>query len=439
MLPELAAGRHLVELRQVDAVEAVGAARHAGGARILLRAINHVREAVVGHDMVELAGRLVEPAAPRRPAVQGDDGALVDAEDAPVGVRRIDPQRVIVVAAGRALDRHERPAAVAAAVERRVHHVERLGIARIDRQLAEVPAAAPHPLVGGRPPPGRAAVVGAEDAAVDRVDDRVHRVRPAWRDGEADPPGRRRQAGRRQPRPRPPEVRRPPQAAARPVRRRIDAPRRPPRLPQRGEDDVGPVGTDGEVDRAGVGVAEQRALPRAAAVVGAEDPPLRIGAVGMPQHRGEHDAGIARIDAQAGDRLRVRQAGGLPAAPAVGRAERPDPLRDVGAHVGLAGADVNRPCVARRDGDGADRAVGDGIGDRRPGAAGVLRLPHAAVDRAHQEMRRLVGDAGDGEHAPAAIGADRAPVQLLEQRRIDLGGERRRDRGRQQQEAQTDA
>ena len=76
----------------------VAAARHRGRAQILLRAIDPVREAVVGRNMIELAGRLVVPAAPGLAAVERHQRALVDAEDAPVGILRVDPQSVEVVA-----------------------------------------------------------------------------------------------------------------------------------------------------------------------------------------------------------------------------------------------------------------------------------------------------------------------------------------------------
>ena len=51
-----------------------------GGAGILLRAIDAIGKAVVRADVIELAGGLVEPAAPGA-AIQGDQRALVHAED----------------------------------------------------------------------------------------------------------------------------------------------------------------------------------------------------------------------------------------------------------------------------------------------------------------------------------------------------------------------
>ena len=89
-----------------------GATGHTGRAGILLRAVNEIRKAIVGADVVELAGRLVVPAAPACTPVQGDDGALIHAEDATLWIALVDPQRVEVVARGIALLRHEMRAAV---------------------------------------------------------------------------------------------------------------------------------------------------------------------------------------------------------------------------------------------------------------------------------------------------------------------------------------
>src|ERR1041384_6352704 len=51
-----------------------------------------------------LRGGRVEPRRPGRAAVDGDDGALVSREQHHAGVVRIDPEPVVVVAAGRAAE-----------------------------------------------------------------------------------------------------------------------------------------------------------------------------------------------------------------------------------------------------------------------------------------------------------------------------------------------
>src|SRR4029079_17322007 len=100
----LAARRDLAELHQIDPVDRVRAARPPRGARILLRAVHPVRKTVVGDDVVELPGGLVVPGAPRLAAVDGDDAPLIDPENAALGRLRVDPELMVVVAAGRALD-----------------------------------------------------------------------------------------------------------------------------------------------------------------------------------------------------------------------------------------------------------------------------------------------------------------------------------------------
>ena len=52
--------------------------------------------------MIQLRGRLVIPRAPALSAIHGDDRALVRAQQNDVGIIRIDPNVLVIVAAGRA-------------------------------------------------------------------------------------------------------------------------------------------------------------------------------------------------------------------------------------------------------------------------------------------------------------------------------------------------
>ena len=432
----LAARRRLAEHGEVDAVVGVGAAGHTGGAGILLRAVHPVGKAVVGDHVVELAGRLVEPGAPGLAAVGGHHRPLVDAEDAPLRAARIDPELVVVVAAGRALDRHEGLAGIVRAVHGGVAGVDDVGIAGIDRDAAEVPAAPPDPVVAARPRPGRAGVVRAvQPAVVHRVHHGVDAARPARRHGEADASRLGGQAMAGDLRPVIAAVRRLVEAAAGTVGRRVDVPRGTAGLPQGGVEDLRVPRLEGEVDRSGVVVLAEHLLPAPAAVAGAEHAALRVGAVGVPQRRRVDDVRIARIDQHAPDLLRVGEADMGPGLAAVGGLVHAVPLGDVGAHVGLAAPDVDHPWVGGRDGQRADRADRLRIEDRLPGAAGVAGLPHAAVDAAEVEMLRLLRHAGHRQHAPAAERAEQAPVQVLEQRGIGgRGGRGGKDAGAGQQE-----
>src|SRR5439155_24276256 len=83
----------------------VAAAHDPGGSALLLAAVHAVRELVVGADVVELRRRLVVPRAPRRAPVHRDEGALIAGEQDDVGIVRVDPQTVVVVAPRRTAER----------------------------------------------------------------------------------------------------------------------------------------------------------------------------------------------------------------------------------------------------------------------------------------------------------------------------------------------
>ena len=138
------------------------------------------------------------------------------------------------------------------------------------------------------------------------------------------------------------------------------------------------------------------------------------------------DVRVARMDDDAADLLRVVEADVRPRLPAVGRLVHAVALGDVGAHVGLAAADVDHVRIRRRHGQRADRADRLPVEDRQPRAASVDRLPHPAVHAAEVEMLRFARHAAHGEHAAAAERSDQAPVQILEEGRVDGDGEKKR-------------
>src|SRR4029079_13841336 len=90
-------------------------------------------------------------------------------------------------------------------------------------------------------------------------------------------------------------------AAARAVRRRIDAPRRTPRVPQHAVNDPGIRRVNANVDSADIVVLEKDLLPRPAAVRGAIDPTVRIWPVDMSEGRDKNDVRISGIDIDAAD------------------------------------------------------------------------------------------------------------------------------------------
>ncbi len=131
----------------------------ANGATVLLRACDPVGEAEVCGDVINLRGRLVVPRAPRCCAVNGNDRTLIAGDDHAFRIFWIDPELVVVVAAGRAFDWRPCLPGVAGPVDRRIHHIDHVRILRIDSDFLEIPAAIPETLVVREPGPGRAGVV----------------------------------------------------------------------------------------------------------------------------------------------------------------------------------------------------------------------------------------------------------------------------------------
>src|SRR6266568_2073843 len=112
------------------AVIAAALRRH--GAALLLRAVNPVRKAIVGGDVIELRGWLIVPTAPRRAAVHADDRALIGAERDNLRMFRADPDALIVVSAGRAFESYKCFSSVRGLPRRGVRNVDDFRIVRSD-------------------------------------------------------------------------------------------------------------------------------------------------------------------------------------------------------------------------------------------------------------------------------------------------------------------
>src|SRR5262249_14794783 len=85
----------------------VAAARAGRRAALLLASVEAVGKSVVGGHMKHLSGRLVVPGAPGLSSVDGKSRALVDAEKDDVGIVRMDPDPVVVVASRSSFDRRK--------------------------------------------------------------------------------------------------------------------------------------------------------------------------------------------------------------------------------------------------------------------------------------------------------------------------------------------
>src|SRR5262249_181403 len=68
-----------------------------GRAALLLPAVDPVRPAVVGDDVIHLRRRLVVPTAPRLAAVDGDRRALIGTQDHNVALLWFDPAAGVIV------------------------------------------------------------------------------------------------------------------------------------------------------------------------------------------------------------------------------------------------------------------------------------------------------------------------------------------------------
>src|SRR5258708_15578914 len=130
--------RKPVALRDLSVVSAAGDARRAA---VLLRSVHPVWKPVIRRDPIKLSCRLVVPRAPGLASVDADRRALIHAEHDSLRIRRIDPYRVVIVAAGSTLYGREVVAAVVRTVQVLRRHIHHIGVFWIDENLAHVPEA----------------------------------------------------------------------------------------------------------------------------------------------------------------------------------------------------------------------------------------------------------------------------------------------------------
>ncbi len=408
--PAALAAAHGVPVAGVD-----GVAGDAGGdgdaGVVLLGAVDPVGEAVVGGDPVELRGGLVVLGGPGGPAVEGDGGAAVVAHDHARRVVGVDPQVVAVAVE----DGHgvEGDAAVGGLVQLDVGHPDGAGVRRVGVDPGVVPGALAELVLVVDVRPGGAVVVADEQAAARGLDHGVDEARLGPRGGHAHaaPDALGQPLGEL--RPGVAAVGGAPQRAAGPAGDEL--PRVAHDLPEAGVEDAGVGRVHGEVRGAGALVHFQDLLPGGAAVGGAIDAALGVGAPHVAQGGDVDEVGVGGVDADAGDLLGGGEAPVRPGAAGVGRAVDAVAGGDVAADGRLAHAGVDDVGVGAGDGDGAHGAgLEEAVGDRVPGGAAVGGLPHAAAGAAEVEGHGLAADAGDGDGAAAAIRADAAEVEAGE-------------------------
>src|SRR5437763_1329261 len=117
----------------------IAATERGGRAAFLLRAVDRVRKAIVGGDVIELRGGLVVPRAPGGATVDCDDRALVGGERNDLGIFGIDPDALVIVAARRAFHHREAFPSVARTIQRRVWYIHGVSVFWVDTHFAEIP------------------------------------------------------------------------------------------------------------------------------------------------------------------------------------------------------------------------------------------------------------------------------------------------------------
>ena len=259
--------------------------------------------------------------------------------------------------------------------------------------------------------PAVARVVTAEEPAVVVLEERVDPVRIRARDRQPDPPD---DALLRHPRiardlgPRVPAVDAFEHAAARPARRHRVLPTEC--LPQRHVEHVRVVAIQRDVNGTGPLVTEEDPLPAVPAVGAPEETALLARHPVLSERRDVDDVRVGRVDADLGDAVGVGEPDVFPGLAAVAAAVHAVARQDVAADARLAGADEDEVGVGFRHRDRAHRRRRDlEVGDGVPVVAAVGRLPEAAAGRAEIGFVRPALDAGDGDGAAAAVGAEVAP------------------------------
>ena len=382
---------------------------------VLLRGVEPVGRLVVGGHMVHLRRRLIEQTRPRAAAVEAHRAAAVAPVDHPQGIRGVDPQVVVIrVRREHALEGF---AAVRRFPEEDVEDEDRVLIAGAGDDVVVVPRTLEEVGVLVHADPRLPRVIGAEDPLLParRVDDRPQAIGVPWRDGDPDPSL---EAGREtgvvgQFGPGVAAVRALEESGA--GARAAEAPGEAPQFQERRVQDVGIRGVEDEVDRPRVLVPVQDLLPRRAAIARPVDAACLARAPRVAERGHPGDVGVLRMYAHPGDLERLREPEVPPArAPVVGAVDAVA-VRGVAADAGLAHADVDDVGVGAADLDGPDGARAEvAVGDVAPVRPAVLRLPDAAARAALVEDEIVRGVAGHAEHAAAARGSDRAPVEEIE-------------------------
>ena len=407
----------------VEDAPVVAAAPHAGGSGLLLPTAHAVGKVEICGDVIECRGGLVEPRAPRLATIHGDDRALIAGDDHGVRVLRIDPDPMVVVAAGCTAQCAERLAAVHRLPRHDARRIHDIRIRRIHLHLGKVRLPRGDARVRRGAIPRLAGVVRAKQSvALCGVHRGEQAAGQAGRHGNADATkavlGKRGQAALES-LPGHAAINRLVKAGAGPGKRAI-LPWALPRFPQRAIDDVGVHRIEHDVDGTSILILVEHLLERRAPVSGAKQSALRVGSVRMAHHGDEKPVRVARVHHDLRNLLPVAKAEVRPRLAGIGGLVHAVARREVRTLEPFATAHVDDVRIRGREGDGADGPrwllVEDGI----PRAPVIIGLPHAAIHRTDVEHVRLVGNAHRGLGTTGAKRPDHSPAQLGIHARIDL-------------------
>ena len=369
--------------------------------------------------------------------IHADERALVAREQKDVGKVGIDPEILIVIAARRAAKARPRFASVGRAHGDNARAVNDVRIFRIHTGHGQIAAANAQcrPRVAGDARPVFSRVVGAvnPDARLVRGHRRVQAARPARRDGHVhlnDPlrqPVRERAPGLS-------PIGRFEKAPARAAVLIAVFPRAETNLPQRCVDHIGTRGIHFDVRAADVRVFRKNFLPILSAVGRQIDAPLFTCSVRVPKGRGKNAVGVPGVNRQGGDALGVAQAKVRPGLARVGGFVDAVTQRQVRPRQAFAAANVNDVGIGRRHGNRANGFGGLAVKHGIPGAAVIVRPPHASVDRTHVKNVGLARHAASSARPASARGTDHAPAHFLVRGFGDLRPGRIRTDGRKNDE-----
>ena len=203
------------------------------------------------------------------------------------------------------------------------------------------------------------------------------------------------------------------QPAARSIRRRVDAPRRPPCLPQRCVNRSWIPRFERQINRARVFVMKQNFLPTLSAIFRAEHPSLLVRPVRMPQRGDENLVYVPRVHDDSPNLPRVLQPDVHPRFAAVRGLVHSIPVGNRRAHVRLARAHVNHVRIRWHYRDCSNRSNRLRIEDGLPRPPRIIRLPNASAHASKIENLRLPAHSRHRQRAPSARRPDQPPPQFL--------------------------